>query len=305
MSPFKLVTTIPAQNVLGECILWDDLSGSVWWTDIHSAVLHRYVLDTDLLETFALPERLCSFGFVAGDRRLICAFASGIALYEPASGDLQWLFRPERGFEGTRFNDGRVDRHGRFWSSTMVEGDALDREGMPTKGSLYRVAGDQGRKFLGDIEIGNSLCFRPDGKLLYFADSPTRRIQRFPLDPATGEPGEPQVFAIIEGSGVPDGSIIDAEGYLWNAQWGGAKIVRYTPAGKVDTTLELPVTQPTCLCFGGPDLDLLFVSTARENLDPAALSRQPLAGDVLVYRTDYKGLPEDRYRRQEISDIAV
>jgi hypothetical protein len=117
----------------------------------------------------------------------------------------------------------------------------------------------------------------------------------FALDPETGEPGERRVFANVEGPGAPDGSAIDAEGYLWNAQWGGSKVVRYTPAGEIDTVLELPVAQPTCLCFGGAKLDLLFVSTAREGLDAAALRRQPQAGDVLVYRTGYLGLLERRY----------
>ena len=296
MSGFTLVRTIPVQNTLGECILWDEATQCAWWTDIHESRLYRFNTATATLTTFDCPERLCSFGFVANDSRLVCAFASGFALFDPASAELRWLYRPERDYRGTRFNDGRVDRQGRFWSGTMVEGEARDAEGRPVQGGLYRISGGEQRRIFGGIGISNSICFSPDGTVLYFADSPQRRILAYPLDRASGEPGVARIFATITGEGAPDGSAVDAEGCLWNAQWGGSKVVRYTSAGRVDRVLDLPVSQPTCVCFGGAKLDLLFVSTARENLSPERLAAEPEAGNVLVYETGCRGLPESRYR---------
>lgn len=291
-----MLKTIPVGNTLGECILWDDRSRSAWWTDIHAAVLYRYAHATSSLQRYELPERLCSFGFTDNDDRLVCAFASGFALYSPTSGELGWLYRPEKDFRGTRFNDGRVDRQGRFWSGTMVEGDARDAAGGATKGSLYWIRGGERHKALGGIAISNSLCWSVDGSILYFADSPTRRIMAYAFDRATGELGGGKLFADTSGDGEPDGSVVDADGFLWNARWGASKIARHAPTGEVDAELDLPVSQPTCICFGGEDLDLLFVSTAREGLSPESLESQPQAGHVLVYRTAYRGLREDRYR---------
>jgi L-arabinonolactonase len=292
----RLLQTIPVRNTLGESILWDERTQRVWWTDIQEAVLFRYALAGGVLERFELPERLCSFGFVERDVRLVGAFASGFALFEPGRGELEWLYRPELEYRGTRFNDGRVDPAGRFWAGTMVEGDARDAASLPVRGSLYWVGNGSRGRALRDIGISNSLCFSPDGKTLYFADSPTRQIMAYALDPVTGELGAGRVFARTEGQGVPDGSAVDAEGCLWNAEWGGARVVRYAPDGRIDRVLELPVSQPTCVCFGGRDLNVLFVSTAREGLGPERLEAEPEAGNVFVYATGWKGLPTTCFR---------
>ena len=152
------------------------------------------------------------------------------------------------------------------------------------------------RKHINEIQIGNGLCTSPDGKLLYFADSAKRVIQSCELHTDTGSLGEPHLFAHTPEGSYPDGATIDADGYLWSAHWGAGSVVRYSPAGEIDYTLTVPVSQPTCVCFGGPDLDLLCVSTAREGLSPEALRMQPEAGNVLIYRTGHFGLPEDKFR---------
>jgi sugar lactone lactonase YvrE len=291
----ELIATIPVRNLLGECILWDDRSRHVWWTDIHAGQLFRYHPETTELRQFDLPERLGSFGLIDRGPQLICAFESGFALFDPSDRSIEWLARPELGFIGTRFNDGRVDRRGRFWAGTMVESDARDADGHPTAGSLYRLAGSDCRRLLGGIQISNSLCFSPDGSNLYFADSPTGRILAYELDVETGDPGRSRVFAEVD-NGVPDGSTVDAEGYLWNAHWGGGKVVRYAPSGSIDLELDLPTTQPTCVCLGGEDLDHLFVTTASVELEPASLASQPEAGNVLIYRTPLRGIEESRFK---------
>lgn len=297
MSEFTLLEVIPVGNILGECMLWDDLHQSAWWTDIHGRRLHRLQWPAKQLQVFELPTRLCAFGFIENDDRLVCAFAEGFAYYTPDTGALEWLVQPEAGFTGTRFNDGRVDRQGRFWSGTMVENTpATNAAGETVAGSLYCLAGGQVEKRLGDIRISNSLCWSPDATTVYFADSPTGVIRAFDFDAAAGRLGAGRDFVRVPAGGAPDGSVIDSEGCLWNAHWGGGRVVRYSPQGDVLAELELPVTQPTCLCFGGPDLDLLFVTTAKENLDAAALAAQPRAGHVFIYSTPYRGLPENRFR---------
>ena len=297
MAEFTLLRVIEVGNLLGEGILWDEQQQCVWWTDIHNAVLYRARNDGSSVEQFKLPERLCSFGLVENDSRLIVAFASGIALYSPASGAIEWRYRPEADYRGTRFNDGRVDRQGRFWSGTMVEGEiATNAAGERVLGSLYWVSARAAGKALGDIRIANSLCWSPDASTLYFADSPTRTIRAFDFDAATATLSNARDFVRTPATAAPDGSIIDAEGCLWNAQWEGACVVRYSPAGKEVARLELPVTQPTCVCLGGPALNQLYITSAREGLDAGQLAAQPLAGSVFVYQTDCTGLPESRFK---------
>lgn len=291
----NLIKTINVKNILGECILWDAVSGSTWWTDIHAATLYRYFPDSEEIRRYAMPERLCSFGFVLDDHRLICAFESGFAIYDPETGSVDWIDRPEKDIKATRFNDGRVDRQGRFWSGTMAEGDATDMEGKPVTGSLYCTDSEKTLKVLDGIAIPNSLCWSVDSRTMYFTDSPGREIFACDFNPDDGSPGDKKVFARTTGESQPDGSIIDADGYLWNAHWGGGKVVRYTPEGKIDYEIVLPVTQPTCICFGGEGLNFLFVSSARENLSDEQLLSQPHAGSVFIYETRYHGLDESRF----------
>lgn len=242
-----------------------------------------------LLDT---PERVGSFGLVADSDKLITAFATGIALYDVHQHSLDWLARPQASAAGIRFNDGRVDRRGRFWAGTMVEGE------QPTADAcLYSVDAVAGaRCHLRDVRISNGLCMSPDGTRLYFADSPTRTIRVYELIEPEGILGTPRVFAQTPDGAFPDGAAVDADGCVWSAQWGAGCVVRYTPEGRIDRMVEVPTCQPSCVCFGGPDLDILCVTTAREGLDGSTLQAEPNAGDVFLYRTGVRGLPESEYR---------
>jgi sugar lactone lactonase YvrE len=286
------IDIIRVGNVLGEGIVWDSRREVLWWTDIQSRRLHRLDWQHGSMKVLDTPERIGSFGFVAGSEQLITAFASGFALYDPYEKSVTWIARPEAHVSGVRFNDGRVDRRGRFWSGTMVE-DA----GTAATGSLYCIdSGGEARCHLRGVRISNGLCMSPDGARLYFADSPTRTINVYELIEPEGRLGTPHHFALTPEGAVPDGAAVDAEGCVWSAHWGGACVVRYTPDGRIDRTLPVPTSQPSCVCFGGPDLDLLFVTSARQDLDAATLHKEPHAGDVFVYRIGVKGLPEPEYR---------
>jgi L-arabinonolactonase len=286
------VAILPVQNVLGEGILWDSRRQVLWWTDIQSRRLYRHDLLQAKTQVLDTPERVGSFGLVAGSERLITAFESGIALYDTRDGAVAWLLRHGDSDPAVRFNDGRVDRQGRFWSGTMVEGSQS-----PASACLYSVDSRSGtRSQLTGVRISNSLCMSPDGRQLYFADSPTRTIRVFELNEPEGTLGASRIFAQTPAGAEPDGAAIDADGCLWSAHWGAGCVVRYTPAGRIDRTLRVPASQPSCVCFAGPDLDVLCVTTARMGLSEAALLSEHHAGDVLLYRVGVKGLPEEEYR---------
>ncbi|MDR3527471.1 MAG: SMP-30/gluconolactonase/LRE family protein [Rhizomicrobium sp.] len=278
--------TIKVGNTLGECVLWDDASAALWWTDIDGCTLYRLDWASRDLQHIRTPTRLASFGFVAGRRELVAAFDDGFALFDPDTGERSAVLRPEGLGRGMRMNDGRVDRQGRLWAGAMVM-DAAD----PLEAKLYAVQDGAIRTRLDSLGITNGLCWSPEGTALYLADSRRRIIWRYDFDVREGALGVCHEFARIDGFAEPDGACVDAEGYLWSAMWGGDCIVRYAPDGRIDRVLEVPVCQPTCVTFGGPNRELLFVTSARLGLSAAATG----AGDVLVYNMKIRGLPESRF----------
>ena len=287
-------TTLRVSNGLGECILWDVVHRQVLWTDITGRTLFIHDPATGSIEPVEFDEELCSFGLIDGSDDLVCGFRSGIALVDRQSGNRQWRYRLPHS-DGVRLNDGRVDRQGRFWVGSLMDNEGSHlTDGM--SGELYRFDPD-GRvtTHLDSIRISNSLCWSPDGKTLYFADTPEREIHSFDFDTRSGTLANRRLFAQTPEDSLPDGSTVDSEGYLWNAQWGRGRVVRYTPEGRIDTVVQLPVSQVTCVSFGGSKLTDLYVTTANVGLSDAALKAEPQAGDVFVFETSVRGLPEERY----------
>ncbi|HWD49270.1 MAG TPA: SMP-30/gluconolactonase/LRE family protein [Rhizomicrobium sp.] len=291
----KLVDIIPARNTLGEGILWDAGRGSLWWTDIQQRKLQRHDLSKSKTETFQMPERLASFGFIEGTSDIIAAFETGIAFYNPQSANLNWQYRPTFEHPGIRFNDGRVDRQGRFWCGTMMES-----ENGRSLGTLYRVdrAGDVSIHLRG-VSISNGICCSPDSKTFYFADSPRRTIFAFDFDADNGSLSNQRVFVQTPEGAYPDGGNVDSLGGVWSAQWGAGRVVRYSPDGREDMVLEMPASQPTCVAFAGPKLDLLVVTSARDGLKPDTLMGQPHAGDVFIFKAPVAGLLDGSFIREE------
>jgi sugar lactone lactonase YvrE len=164
-------------------------------------------------------------------------------------------------------------------------------------GRLYCVdAAGQVNCRLDGVRVSNGLCTSPDGKRLYFADSPTRTILEFELLEPEGILGASRVFARAEEGAFPDGATVDADGCIWSAHWGAGCVVRYTPDGRVDRTIQIPTSQPSCVCFAGPALDVLCVTSARQDLEPEILRREPHAGSVFLCRVGTQGLAEEDYR---------
>ncbi len=283
----ELIHTVEVANVLGEGVLWNERTQSVWWTDIESSRLFQYELPSGLLKTWDTPYRVACFGFIEGSDNLIVAFDQGIAIYDVRSKTTDCLVAPGLLSDGIRFNDGKIDATGRFWVGTMVE----DSPAAAGDASLYCLGPDAGPvERICDITISNGLCWSPDGKVMYHTDSPTCRIDSYRYDANQGTVSEQRTFAETSSGAYPDGSTVDAEGGVWNAQWGGGQVVRYTANGQVDLVIELPVSQPSCVAFGGAGRNLLFVTSARQGLSAKDFAAEPGAGNLFVYRTDFKGL---------------
>lgn len=272
---------------LGESILWDGAAGALSWVDIHRGDLWRLSTDGELARV-RLPDRVGAIGLRAGRPGHVAGLAKGFGLVDP-DGTFTHLAAIETDLPGTRLNDGRCDPFGNFLCGGMREtGDAAS--------ALYRLRPD-GRvdRLLTGIGCANSTCFSPDGQILYFADMPTARIIAYPYDP-DGSLGAGRLFFDFTGhAGLPDGSTVDAEGCLWSTHWGGGCLSRHDPDGRMIAMIPLPVTNPTCLAFGGPDLRTLFISTATFGMSPAQAAAEPSAGSVLSLRCDVPGLPEPRF----------
>jgi sugar lactone lactonase YvrE len=212
----------------------------------------------------------------------LLATERGLANFDTDSGDfeLRWKWEREPGF---RPNDGKIDVAGRFWWGSMDD----DHGRRP--GQLYCYTPDGRCETRAEgIHIVNTVSCSPDGRTYYLADSRKGEIYAFDMDKAGGLSNR-RVFARVD-KGAPDGSAVDAEGYLWNCQWGGWRIVRYAPDGSVDRVLDVPVEQPSSCAFGGPQMTTLFITSAREDLSEEALAKQPLAGSVLAVDVGVKGL---------------
>lgn len=289
---------IDSRCELGECVLWCERNDVLWWTDILSRRLWRHVPATGATVSWELPAALACFAFCE-DGRLLLGLAKGLFLCDPdrareGSLPLQHVADVEPSRADTRINDGRSDRHGNFVFGTKRD----TGDGAP--GSFYQYSAAHGlrRLALPGACIPNSICFSLDGRTLYFCDSLTPELLCCDYEPERAEVANIRVFARIDLAGAsPDGSVIDADGCLWNAQWGASRVVSYRPDGRMDRIVQVPVANPSCCAFGGVDFDRLYISTARENMDAAALARMPHAGGIyLAPLPDARGVPESRVR---------
>lgn len=285
MPDVELVKTLEVNNVLGEGVIWDNRTQLLWWTDIQSSLLYSWSFD-DKLTQYPLPERLGSFGLTADPLQFICAFESGFAFFAPTQQSIEWVCKIEPANPCTRLNDGRVDRQGNFWAGSMNE-ESSDRIA-----ALYRLSQDGPQLMLDDIYISNSLCWNKAGNRMYYADSPSRCIRQYSFDSNNGELGERQDFAHTERGAFPDGACVDAQDNLWSAQWGAGKVRCYSPKGEQISEVNVPCPQPSCVTFGGPDMAHIFVTSAREGLSEQQLSQSPESGNLFIYTSNMRGLPE-------------
>jgi L-arabinonolactonase len=289
---------VDGRHVLGEGIIWNERTRRLLWTDIECSELWSHDPASGLLERWPLPERLCSMALTEDDGRLLMAVESGLAFFDLSAGQLTRIREVEADLPTTRLNDGRVDRQGRFVFGTFNQAD----DPKQPVGAFYRLNRDLSleRLPLGGVAIANSICFSPDGRTMYYCDSATREIRCCDYDPGSGAVANLRVFAASDAApGDPDGSTIDADGYLWNARWGGGQVARFAPDGRVDRVLALPIPQPTCVAFGGAGLDVLYATSATVGLTRETLAIASGSGGVFAQVPGVRGLPEQRFGHVE------
>jgi L-arabinonolactonase len=277
---------------LGEGILWNAQTQQWWWTDIEgSAVFSWSPTSGDEVTTFKFPERVGSMAHTRSGRLLV-AMAKRVSvadIVDVAAGAVHQptleLAAPVDALESrTRSNDGRTDRRGYFVFGTMNE--AAEKRPI---GSFYQYSVQHGlrRLALPAVAISNSICFSLDGKTIYFSDTLTHKIMQADYDAESAQVSNIRLFVEVDVADAwPDGSVIDSEGCLWNAQWGGYRVVRYSPAGEILQIVETPVKNPSCPAIGGENMDELFVTTARQDMTDEELQAQPQAGSLFSFKLD-------------------
>lgn len=292
MTPRRLQAelVLDAGAELGEGPLWDHDRGILIFVDIHQRRVHIFDPSDGGHRVFEMDRPVTALGLTSrGD--WIAAAGAGFARLDP-DGRLQPIVEVEPASRRTRMNDGAVDPAGRFWAGTM----SLD--GVEGQGTLYRLDPD-GRvtPVISPITTSNGPAWSPDGRLMYYVDTRTRRVDVLDFDAATGEAGNRRVFVDFTGAeGRPDGVIVDAEGGVWVGLWLGHAVHRYTPDGRLDTIVEVPAACATKCAFGGADLTDLYITTARAPLDEAGRRAQPTAGGLFHVRPGVRGLPAVPYR---------
>jgi L-arabinonolactonase len=286
---------VDGQNVLGECVLWCERTGRVLWTDIPGSVLYAHTPATGETQSWAMPERLCCFALTESDDRLLVGLASGLAFFDFPSGEVTRICDVETDVPSTRLNDGRCDRQGRFVFGMFNE-ESNPKEQV---GSYYRLNNDLTleRLPLPKVAIANSICFSPDGRTMYYADSLTLSINCCDYDTETGAISNQRVFVPAAAApGEPDGSTIDADGGLWSTRWGAGQVIRFAPGGTISHVVELPAPQPSCPAFGGEHMNVLYVTSARLWMSDDQLAAAPQSGALFQLPLDFRGLPESRFR---------
>ena len=271
--------------ILGEGPVWVARESALYWVDIEGRKVFR--LDDDSHVTvWETPMRIGSLaprksgGFIAGTDK-------GIAIVDPSAKRFEVVANPEEHLPGNRFNDGKVDRRGRFWAGTM------DSEERAASGTLYCVDADLGWNAVDTAyNVTNGPAFSPSGDVMYHSDSARQVTYAFGMD-SDGKPGNRRVFLQFgPGDGYPDGMTVDSEGCLWIAFWDGWCVRRYSPEGEWIETIRTPVQRPTSCTFGGRDLDRLYISSASRDLDEQALKMQPNAGGLFMVIPGVRGLAE-------------
>ena len=269
---------VQASDKLGEGPAWSSVDNRLYWFDIKQRRLSSFEPATEARQVFELPVR-ASAAAPRADGTLLLATERGLAFFDPRSGGFD-LRQPMDLGPGFRSNDGVLLGDGCFWWSSM------DDDGGRRPGVIFRTCPDGFTEPMTEgIHIANSLAMSPDGRTVYLADSRKQTI--WACDAA--DLSKRQVFATTT-LGGPDGSCVDEEGFLWNAEWGAWRVVRYAPDGRIDRIVEVPVEQPSACMFGGPDLTTLYITSAWEDLSDEARGKQPLAGSLFAFEPGVRGL---------------
>jgi len=286
MQATEKITTKPA--LLAESPMWDYRSNSLLWIDIEGKSLHKYSFDTKTEKTLSLGKRPGTVVLTEQEDIQIAALEDSLAYTCIRCNKIDKISGPDYKGQPVRFNDGKVDPLGHLWIGTV---DCKDYSNPIAH--LYKFEKDQTFTIKkAGVTTSNGISWSPDGTIMYYIDSPTRTVVAYDFDLKTGDIFNPRVVIHTpEDLGTPDGSTIDAEGMLWVAQWGGSCVIRWNPKnGKILEKIQVPAKNVTAVAFGGPNLDILFITTAQIAMSPEDEKRYPDAGNIFTIKPGVKGI---------------
>lgn len=290
MSKVELVVNVGA--LLGEGPSWDARRKVLYWVDILEKKVYMYNPVTDINYVIELDQYV---GTVAPTEsgNLILALQHGFFTMDLNTKQLTKIVDPEERIPDNRFNDGKCDVRGRFWAGTMSLKDVRGA------GNLYRLDDDHNVKtIIQNVTISNGIAWRPDNKIMYHIDTPTRQVAAYDFEVETGAIRNKRVvIEIPEEMGSPDGMTVDEEGMLWVAKWGGFQVGRWNPnTGELIDSVGVPAPLVTSCSFGGENMDELYITTARVGLNNETLQKYPKAGGLFRIKTDVKGQQIHRFK---------
>jgi sugar lactone lactonase YvrE len=273
-----------------ECPVWCVRERALYWVDIVGRTLYRMDGVSQTVRSWRLHEEIGSFALREAGGAVV-ALRSGLYTFDFETSALNEVARADYDTATTRFNDGKCDRQGRFWVGSMFEPRTQ------AAAAFYRLDPDRRvRRVIEGITLANGLAFSPDGRTIYFADTPTRTVFAARYDTRAGAVGERRAFArFAEGKGRPDGAAVDAEGHYWVATIDVGRLSRFSPDGRLVREVEVPTRWPTMMAFGGPELRTLYVTSLRHQRPADQLAAFPLSGSLFALEVDVPGLPEPRF----------
>lgn len=289
---YEIKVAYHGHDLVGECPLWHPTEQKLYWVDTRRPAIQRLEANGSVT-VWDMPTNIGSIVF-RRNGHLIGALKNGFCEINLATGAVEIIVDPEPNLPENRLNDGKCDTKGRFWCGSRDPSDTNPG------GSLYRLNPDYScKKMDSGFIVSNGMAFSPDGKTMVFGDSRGETVWKYDLDPDSGEIHNKRVF--ISTTGVPwriDGATFDSEGYYWCALVGDGSIGRYDPDGRLDRVVRVPVTHPTMCNFGGPDLDILYVTSGTVFLNEVQKIQQPLAGSLFeIHGLGVTGVPEPFFGR--------
>ncbi len=282
---------VDCKTILGEGPLWDVQTQRLYWIDSFGNKVFRSTAEGTEVETWDVPAKVGSMALRRNEGAIV-SLQSGFQALDFRTGACTPIVDPEADTPSTRLNDGKVDPHGRFVCGSM------DMQEAGPNGALYRLDPDMSvHKLEAGIICSNGPCWSPNGRIFYFTDTWSEEISAYDWDLAGGTPSNKRTFTSFRGKGgAPDGATVDAEGYVWSAAVYAGELRRFAPDGSLDRTISMPVLKVTSVMFGGPDLDVLFVTSMAKPPLPRFPEDGPLGGSLFaIYGLGVRGVPERRF----------
>jgi sugar lactone lactonase YvrE len=284
---------VDCRNELGEMPLWDDTTGTLYWIDVVApGRVFYWRLATGVIDFWEFEDLITGLNRTRAGGLLVHR-KNDIVSFDPNTRAIGPVFALSPTMHGMRFNDGRCDANGRLWVGTMPNNIGAD--GAPLAiteytGQIHVVGVPSTRTFDAGFGCPNGICWSPDGATLYVADSCDGWLYAYRFDGNGASISERRAFCKLNDLGIPDGTAVDRDGFIWNARWGAGAVARISPEGRLDRVVRVPTVQPTACCFGGDDLRTLFVTSARFGLTREQLAEQPVSGGIFSISVDVAGL---------------